>query len=274
MAIGFVYWLLRGHHLDDDSTTALLYPGQGYICPLFDGGVENQMFQFASSYGIARSKNMNILIAGNCKLLNIFNINVVILKDVSICNSRKFQILTEDQNAVFDEHLMAIDNDSNVRLRKYLQSFHYFDKHRSKLRQQFSFRLSIQKEADLKLEHMLKTRYIICKNRFNFVSNVWQRKENRVCFNTNNNKTITLVGIHVRRGDMLRSPHPQMGFQTASKEYLKRAVDWYSNKYKNIIFILASNGMNWSKIKYTAKCFSTVPRRKFTPCRHGNFSIM
>ena len=92
---------------------------------------------------------------------------------------------------------------------------------------------------------MLKTRYIICKNRFNFVSNVWQRKENRVCFNTNNNKTITLVGIHVRRGDMLRSPHPQMGFQTASKEYLKRAVDWYSNKYKNIIFILASNGMNW-----------------------------
>jgi hypothetical protein len=31
MAIGFVYWLLRGHYLDDDSTTALLYPGQGTI---------------------------------------------------------------------------------------------------------------------------------------------------------------------------------------------------------------------------------------------------
>jgi len=85
------------------------------------------------------------------------------LKDVSICNSRKFQIFTEDHNAVFDEHLMAIDNDSNVRLRIHLQSYHYFDKHRSKLRQQFSFRLSIQKEAYFNLEHKLKTRYIICK---------------------------------------------------------------------------------------------------------------
>jgi hypothetical protein len=87
---------------------------------MFDGGVGNQMFQFASSYGIARSKNMNILIAGNCKLLNIFNINVVILKDVSICNSRKFQILTEDQNAVFDEHLMAIDNDFDTKSNLFL----------------------------------------------------------------------------------------------------------------------------------------------------------
>lgn len=55
MAIGFLYWLLRRSDLDDDSTTALLYPGQGYICQMFDGGVGNQMFQFASSYGIARS---------------------------------------------------------------------------------------------------------------------------------------------------------------------------------------------------------------------------
>lgn len=247
IAIGFVYWLLRGDYLDDDSTPSLPYPGHGYICPIFDGGIGNQMFQFASSYGIARSKNMKMLMAENCKLLNIFNINVVILKNVSICNSRKFQILTEDHNAVFDEHLMAFDNDSNVRLRIYLQSYHYFDKHRSELRQQFSFRLSIQQEADSKLEYMLKTRYIICKNRFYFVPNVWRRKASRVCFNTNNNKTITLVGIHVRRGDMLRSPHPQMGFQTASKRYLERSVDWYSKKYKNIIFILASNGMNWSK---------------------------
>ena len=52
MTIGFVYWLLRGNELDDDSTTTLLYPGQGYICPMFDGGVGNQMFQLASSsYG-------------------------------------------------------------------------------------------------------------------------------------------------------------------------------------------------------------------------------
>ena len=55
MAIGFVYWLLRGSDFDDDSTTALLYPCQGCICQMFDSGVGNQMFQFASSYGIARS---------------------------------------------------------------------------------------------------------------------------------------------------------------------------------------------------------------------------
>ena len=58
MAIGFVYWFLKGNELDGDSITALLYPGQGLMCPMFNGGVGNQMFQFASSYGIARSKNM------------------------------------------------------------------------------------------------------------------------------------------------------------------------------------------------------------------------
>lgn len=90
-------------------------------------------------------QNTNILRAEKCKLLNIFNINVVIWKDLSICNSRKLQIITEDPNAVFDENLIAIENDYNVRLRTYLQSYHYFDKHRSELRQQFSFMFNIQK---------------------------------------------------------------------------------------------------------------------------------
>lgn len=42
---------------------------------------------------------------------------------------------------------------------------------------------------------MLKAQYIICKNRFNIVSNVWQRKENMVRLNTNDNKTMTYAEV-------------------------------------------------------------------------------
>jgi hypothetical protein len=81
----------------EKTTQHILSGDQHYICPVFDGGIGNQMFQFASSYGIARSKNMKVLISESCKLMTMFDLNVTIVKDISFC--KKFRILREIQNS-------------------------------------------------------------------------------------------------------------------------------------------------------------------------------
>lgn len=216
-----------------------------YICPIFDGGTGNQMFQFASSYGIARYKNMEVIVHEECKLMALFKLDVVILKDVSVCNS--FRTLREINNAVYDRRMIDFDRNTNVRLTIYLQAYRYFDDYSSDLRKQFTFRDEIQTKADTVMAAIFQRNNVLCGTKnLNFL----HKKENgiqRTCHQHRVEEVVTFVGVHVRRGDWLLPPHPGLGFQTASSEYLHTAVKWYQSRYRNIIFIVASNDMAWTK---------------------------
>ena len=228
----------------EKTTQHILSGDQHYICPVFDGGIGNQMFQFASSYGIARSKNIKVLISEFCKLMTMFDLNVTIVKDISVC--KKFRILREIQNSVYDKRMTSFDPSTNVRLTIYLQSYRYFDTFKSELRKQLTFRHEIKTKANLILDKNLRRLSITCHAKNEHLVDSIKNSKYSQCYSVSKEK-VTLIGIHVRRGDWLRSPHPKLGFQTASKEYLHRAVEWYQKRFKNIIFILATNGMNWTR---------------------------
>ena len=224
---------------------------KGLICPDFAGGIGNQMFQFASSYGIAASKNMNMVILPNCRLLDIFQLKTYIISnyssiDSAMCSGSKYRVIKEKQNAIFEKRMMEFDPGTNVRLIVYLQSFHYFERYNLELRNQFTFRTEIQIESLSVLFNILRPLDITCYKRTGTLTGV--RKVD--CY-SNQDRTssskFTLIGMHVRRGDWLRHPHPKLGFQTATKEYLHRSVNWYKSRYERLIFIVATNGLNWTK---------------------------
>ena len=52
----------------------------------------------------------------------------------------------------------------------------------------------------------------------------------------------TLVGIHVRRGDKVRS-----GWILPGKDYFVRAMDHFRAKYKNVYFVVVSEDKNYIK---------------------------
>lgn len=66
--------------------------------------------------------------------------------------------------------------------------------------------------------------------------------------------TVTVVGVHVRREDMLNNP---LGFRVAPKDYLENAVQFYQRQYGSLLFIVASDDISWCK-KHMPKNTSVV----------------
>ncbi|XP_067825334.1 galactoside alpha-(1,2)-fucosyltransferase 2-like [Heptranchias perlo] len=60
-------------------------------------------------------------------------------------------------------------------------------------------------------------------------------------------KNVTYVGVHVRRGDYVHvMPNVWKGV-IADKKYLETAMAYFRNKYKDVVFVVTSNGMDWCK---------------------------
>lgn len=92
------------------------------------------------------------------------------------------------------------------------------------------------------------------------------------------------VGVHVRRGDFVGHT---WGYLTAPPHFLTNSMQFYREKFKKhrVIFIVASNGMDWTKnytkgedVYYTEKSYS-VDFAILASCNHsivtsGTFSFL
>ncbi|XP_071121087.1 galactoside alpha-(1,2)-fucosyltransferase 1-like isoform X2 [Mytilus edulis] len=190
---------------------------EGVLCAEFVGGFGNHLFQFASTFGIAKSKNMTVIIKSDSFLSKVFKINVTFSKNEKFCKQQKSR--NEKYPATYDPSLRQFNSSNSFRLGTYLQSWKYFDEYENALRNHLTFRGHIIKTATNIIKQIL-TKYSISR------------------------ANVTLVGVHIRRGDMVNN---KQGFVVATPEYLSKAVDYFLNKYKNVIFIVASNGLEWAK---------------------------
>ncbi|CAG2256967.1 FUT1_2 [Mytilus edulis] len=120
----------------------------------------------------------------------------------------------------YNIHSWEFSPSSQIQLGYGLQSWKYFYKFDKQLRKQLTFRKHIKDAAEQEINKILQKRNI--KSRQN----------------------ITLVGVHIRRGDKVGNND---GFNIATPEYLNRSVNYYVTKYKFVLFIVISDGMKWSK---------------------------
>lgn len=217
-----------------------------YVCiNCVDGnGIGNEMFQFASGYGIARQKNMIVAIPETCKLQNIFRLSAFVLINTSVCSH--FQTLRQLNIGFYDRKIVEFSNNTNVSIIGFLQSYRYFEKYESDIRNAFSFKDITKTKADTIFNDILYKNNLTCLRIHQ--STLVTRNNYIQCTKGPKFNVVTIVGIHVRRGDWLDPHYAELGFQTASKEYLQKAVNWYKERYAEILFIVASNGMVWTKL--------------------------
>ena len=130
-------------------------------------------------------------------------------------------------------HLHATSNltatpfaNRSVALRGYLQSWMYFDEFRDEIQTMFTFKertLTAAKAAILAgLSGLVNTTAL-----------------------QNHTQLPTLVGIHVRRGDILHDPHKAHGQIPASEGYLLRMAMRYQRKYHPVVFVVISNDITY-----------------------------
>ena len=179
------------------------------------------MFEFATGFGVAYSKGMTSVIAQGNVVNSIFNLTsnkwLAVMRDRSACNGAKGR--GEARASGFDPNLINFKPDASYNLGLYLQSWKYFADAMPELHKQLVFRDHIRTKVDSIINNILKKNSI------------------------NSRTEVTLIGVHVRRGDMVNNG---FGYQVASSHYMNKAVQYFSD-ITNRIFVVCSNDMNWSK---------------------------
>lgn len=189
-----------------------------YLCPHFQGGLGNLMFQFASVYGIATLKKMKVGLYAFNEINKTFNLSMHFIKNITICRNAKR--IKEERSCMFDNAAMNFSNGRNYLLHEsYLQSWKYFSNVEQNLRKQFVFSGDVRFKADKVIREAL--------NAFNA--------------NSAEPEKVTLIGVHVRRGDMFKKFNINFGYLTAPKEYLDKAMDYFRKKFKKTLFLIVTN---------------------------------
>ncbi len=185
------------------------------------GRLGNQMFQFASTVGIARRlgfdpafprENFQSISAyshNGCDLLECFHIPESLIKPLS--DIRINHVYYENQ---FTYNPEISDLPDSTALSGYFQTEKYFDHIESEIREIFTFRKEINDIAESLID-----------------------------------VNIDPVSIHIRRGDYLTSPdhHP-----TQDGEYYRKSIaEFGSDK----IFYIFSDDMEWCKNVFTGRNF-------------------
>lgn len=175
------------------------------------GRLGNNMFQYASLLGISR-RNGHVPVLDGYKsdlLHQFFQISHV--RDLLITNTTTFR---ENKTGVFDYSSSSLNPAKNWTLDGYFQSWKYFCDIDKEIRHEFTFRDIIKRRA------------------FDILSNFTGR---------------TLVGVHVRRDDMLLTRQKIKGYNAADESYVKKAMTFFREIYTNVQFILCSDGIKWCK---------------------------
>ncbi|KAL3864730.1 hypothetical protein ACJMK2_006387 [Sinanodonta woodiana] len=198
-----------------------------YICPLFMGRLGNTMFQYATAYGISTEKDLRVIIPSVSLIAKTFIVDADMPENATrVCST--FPVLYEPHNA-WGIHIQSfsfgIYGNSSVCMRGYFQSYKYFNHAKNAIKQQF---------MSFKEETRIKAATILQEARRYYLANL-------------NATNVTLIGVHVRRGDKLAGAETLLGQTIAPREYFVKAMDYFNSKYNNSVFIICGENQTWAK---------------------------
>ena len=175
------------------------------------------MFQYASTYGIAKSNKMKLGISASADVIKTFRLSVPPLTDMTLCN--KAEVVVEDHPCAYTLGTVKFKMDANKNYihKSYLQSWKYFRNVEQDIRKQFTFRDDIIDKARTSIQFAVQSKRAPVPP--------W----------------ITVVGIHVRRGDYLKQHNIKYGYQLATKSYVDKAMKYFRDKYKKPKFLVFTN---------------------------------
>ena len=183
----------------------------------------NVLFQFASTYGIAKANGFTPCIKVSIILKQVFEnitLNMPSSPDVTDYDTliiRESKVGRRFDPSVFDLREKTHNIDI-FRVDGFRQSWKYF-------------------------VHVWKNDH---ENRLKF-SPAIQDKIHYYLHNVLSNKPseTSLVGIHIRRGDNLRKTY--RGYTVSNITYIESAIKYYEKQKKEIVFIAATNDPIWTK---------------------------
>ncbi|XP_052686289.1 galactoside alpha-(1,2)-fucosyltransferase 2-like [Crassostrea angulata] len=194
-------------------------------CVRFQGRLGNLMMEYVFLYVVAKMKHLYPVVPENSELFQIFDIEKTTLTAIgkSADSCAKLPVYKERWGLSYDEKLHAVPPYKSVKFDGYFQSWKYWIKYENEIRNLLRFKNPIKQKA------FTQMRDIIDKMKFEI------------------NKESVIVSIHIRRGDYVTEEHYKYGKLTPNETYYANAMQYFKTRHKNILFVVGSNDIDWSK---------------------------
>ncbi|XP_055898913.1 galactoside alpha-(1,2)-fucosyltransferase 2-like [Biomphalaria glabrata] len=201
------------HH--NDSTPRAAPNETLFLTGTYFGRLGNNMFIYAAVVGLARALKRVPIFKDGYLMSNILQISHVNRN----IDTSKWLVEKQIKYATFEQNLTTLPK-TNVSIYGALQSWKYFENVQDEIRREFTLNLTLQKERDAVLAAYRS------------------RLQNHV-----------LVGVHVRRGDLLEEVYVRWGYGVANKSFFANAFHKMRSLLpgQNITFLVSSDDMPWCK---------------------------
>lgn len=180
------------------------------------GRLANQIFEYASVWAVSRKTNLKPFIP-RCihnRMEGLFEyLSIPNLQQIDSCpfNRSTFMITRA--------YSISIAQNENLLMPKYTTHIRLVLEFYKDIRKEFVYRKDLQDRAQVVLHQARKRRP--------FYSN------------------ITFVGIHVRQTDYIKYLKNVYGGTPATKDYFYKAMKYFEEKYKTVVFVVTSDNIKW-----------------------------
>lgn len=176
------------------------------------GRTGNQLFEVAAVLGTAYRYNLVPVLSSKLPLRQWFDFPAA--PNVTPSNVTKFHDI---KCAVYRKEIENLEKGANISLGGYFQSWRYF----------------------LPASHVIRNSFMqiksVCRLKaIEFIRQVSKPGWINVC-------------AHIRRGDMASHTASEFGYAIADLNFIQNSFKFYKTKFKQVQFIIVSDGMSWCK---------------------------
>ncbi|XP_070202435.1 galactoside alpha-(1,2)-fucosyltransferase 2-like isoform X2 [Littorina saxatilis] len=195
------------------------------LCVRFTGRLGNELFQYASTLGLALTLHRTPVFIGSVHLPSVLkhfgdpSVNYTQLH--ARCD--KAASVGEKTCCKWEESLTKLDPSKDFKVGLYLQSYRYFDDHQAEIRQALTFSDAIRNESSR-------------------IVNDLRRKYN----------SSTLVAMHLRRGDLTAERNKKLGYPLVSQAFVNRSMAFFKALYPDAVFVVGSDSPEWCQQKLSS----------------------
>ena len=202
----------------------------------FNGRFGNNLFQYASAYSIARDTSRTVVIPEDA----MFSLNAIV-KGITapvrtLKSTDKIATITENGAGKYTPDLLR-QSQNDISVCCFLQSWRYFTNYRDEILEQFAIR-DVLVSAATKLKEDAINLHISSLTQSNQATD---HDPQPITI-----ENITVIGVHVRRGDFTSPVLNSRGYVPAPSSYFHMAMEYFRSRYDRTLFIVTSDHPAWS----------------------------
>ncbi|XP_070188949.1 galactoside alpha-(1,2)-fucosyltransferase 2-like [Littorina saxatilis] len=190
------------------------------LCVYFTGRLGNELFEYASTLGLALTlKRLPVFLGSQYLPFTLTSFNQTSASFSRFQNRCKLSARASEVSCCkFEEKLTRLNSSQDFTIGLYLQSYRYFQDHEAVIRQTLTFTDEIRSESSKVVQELRQ-----------------------------NHSTSPLIGVHVRRGDLASEPNRKLGYPQVSSDYLNRSMAFFRSRYPDCVFVVGSDSPEWCK---------------------------